>query len=283
MHAATPAASSPALARPTGVEEAARLLDDLGPDGEALAGGTWVMRAPQRREPFARTYVSLRGIDALREVDEGDPVLLGALATHDRLARLPPGLLGAVRDAARLSAVPAVRAVATLGGNLCARGFAHAELAAALLALDASVEVATGSGSRLVPLDDYLDERPRGLLVRAVVRRSDAVSAYARLTVRATGEYPVCGVAVAATIAADAIVEARVAVVAFEERACLVPAAGEALRGIAIDDGPGCLAAGRLGAEALPVRDGLEAPGWYRLAVLPALLRDAVRSLGGAA
>lgn len=283
MQAATAAARGPSLVRPTSVAEAAGLLDDLGAAGQALAGGTWAMRAPQRREPFASTYVSLAAIDELRRVDEGDPVSLGALATHDRLARLAPGLLGALRDAARLSGVPAVRAVATLGGNLCARGFAHAELTAALLALEASVEVATAPGSRLLPLDAYLEERPPGLLVRAVVPRTDAVSAYARLTVRATGEYPVCGVAVSAVLDGGVIGEARVAVVAVDERARLLPAAAEALRGVAVGDEAACLAAGRHGAQGLPGRDGLDAPGWYRLAVLPALLRDAARSLGGGA
>lgn len=269
--------------RPTSVEEAARLLDELDGDGQALAGGTWSMRAPQRGEPFARTYVSLAGVEELRRVDEDDPVVLGALATHDRLARLAPGLLGAVRDAARLSAVPAVRAVATLGGNICARGFAYAELTAALLALEADVEVATAEGSRLVALDEYLGTRPPGLVVRAVVPRTAAVSAYARLTVRATGEYPVCGVALAATLQDGVISGARVAVVAVDERARLVPAAADALLGIAIGDEDALLAAGRVAAAGLPVRDGLDAPGWYRLAVLPPLLRDAALSLGGAA
>ena len=94
-----------------------------------------------------------------------------------------------------------------------------------------------------------------------------------------------CGVAVAADARRRRrSATARVAVVAVDERARLLPAAAEALRGVAVGDEAALLAAGRhRRRRGCPVRDGLDAPGWYRLAVLPALLRDAARSLGGGA
>jgi carbon-monoxide dehydrogenase medium subunit len=70
----------------------------------------------------------------------------------------------------------------------------------------------------------------------------------------------------------------RVAASAVDVRPRLLAAAAEALDGVDPADEAAVLAAGRAGAAELPEYDGLDAPGWYRLAVLPALLRDAVDS-----
>src|SRR5947208_1823574 len=99
----------PTLEQPGTLADALRLLDALGGDAEPLAGGTWVLRAPSRGEAWKRTYVALDRIDELRRLDP--PAFLGALVTHRELTPLG----GALGEAARLSAFPAVRAVATLG------------------------------------------------------------------------------------------------------------------------------------------------------------------------
>lgn len=275
---------TPTLVAPTTLAEAVGELAALGGDGAALAGGTWVMRAHQRGESFAATYVSLLEIAELADVAVGEQSSLGALLTHDDLAALDEdaGPLGAVVQAARTSAFPAVRAVATLGGNLCATGFREAELSAALLALDAKVEVVSPSGTEVLPLDAYLDTRPEGVLARAHVPcPAGRRSAYRRLTVLRGSEYPVCGVAVSFTLAGDVIREARVAAAAVDTRPRVLASAAEALEGVDPTDEAAVLAAGRAGTTELPEYDGLDAPGWYRLAVLPALLRDAVRAATG--
>ena len=159
------------LVAPATLDEAVGELDALGGDAALLAGGTWVMRAHHRGEPFAHAYVSLLEVPELAAATLGERSSLGALLTHEDLAALDPdaGPLGAIAQAARTSAFPAIRTVATLGGNLCAAGFREAELSAALLALDAEVEVVSPAGTTILPLDTYLDTRPAGILARAHV------------------------------------------------------------------------------------------------------------------
>src|SRR5215218_171590 len=156
-----------AVHEPRTVDEAARLLASFGDAGEALAGGTWVMRSRARRSH----YVSLRGLDALRGVERFErKVRIGALVTHAELAALETGAgpLGGLAEAARRSAFPAVRNVATLGGNLAAP-FPEADLVPPLLAAAATIELALPGGREAVPLEAWMrGARPAGALITGV-------------------------------------------------------------------------------------------------------------------
>ncbi len=68
-----------------------------------------------------------------------DRVSFGASVTHAALAKAIAGLPGleGLAAAATGAANPAIRRVATVGGNLCALDFAAADLVPTLLALDA--------------------------------------------------------------------------------------------------------------------------------------------------
>jgi carbon-monoxide dehydrogenase medium subunit len=71
---------------------------------------------------------------------------------------------------------------------------------------------------------------------------------------------------------------ARVAVGSVEERARLCEAAAAALAGGVLDH-DSAVEAGRAAADECTGRDGVDAPGWYREAVLPTLVRRAVTRL----
>jgi carbon-monoxide dehydrogenase medium subunit len=262
-----------ALHRATSLEEAVSTLAGLGADGAALAGGTWIMRAPIRREQMKGTYVALTDIPELRRRDRER---LGALLTHRELETEP----GALGEAARGSGPPAVRNVATLGGSVCASPFPESDLVPALLVLDAALVLASPSGEALVRLADYLParaSRPAGELVTAVALGAAGswASAFERLTVRHGDEYAVANVAVSLELGADgAVTDARVAVGCVEQQARRVPEAERALVGQRADAAAGD-AAGHAAAAALAARDGGDAPGWYRTAVLPPLVRRA--------
>ncbi len=268
---------------PATVEESVHLLEAIGDGGDLLAGGTWVMRdAAPRGE-----YVALRRIAALRGVttDAGE-VRIGAMTTHAELAALDdggPALAGLV-EAARRSAFPAVRNVATLGGNLAAP-FPEADLVPPLLAARATLEIATPAGARDVAVAEWVTgpRPPRALIVAARVAVPGGRRAwFERLTVRAAAEYSLVSAAVSVDVAGDGtIAAARVAVGAAEPAPRLVPEAGAALLGRRPDTEAG-EAAGRAAEESLTGRDGLDAPGWYRIAVLPTLLGRALARLGDA-
>ena len=262
------------------LEDAVRELSRLGDDGAALAGCTWIMRAPSRGERLRRTYVSLQDLGELRLVAVGDPTLVGALVTHAELAGIEHRALGALAEAARRSANRAVRNVATLGGNLCARPFPASDLVPALLACEATVQVVSAAGTDELALGGW-GARPAGEIVTGVrlPAPEDRRSWYGRLTVRGSSEYPIAGVAVSVDVAGDGTVAAaRVAVGGVEEAARRVPEAEAALAGARLTPESGT-AAGEAAAEAMVGRDGVDAPGWYRLAVLPRVCRDVVERL----
>jgi CO/xanthine dehydrogenase FAD-binding subunit len=143
-----------------GVHDA--LADGAGP----LAGGTYLM--PRLNEPDSRPtrLVSLRraGLDRVavteRAVSLGATVTLARVEDDDRLAVLH----GCVRA---IAARP-VRTLATVAGNLFVPQ-PYGDLAVALLALDAEIELSGAEGPRLQPLGALLDTGVRnGELVTAV-------------------------------------------------------------------------------------------------------------------
>ncbi|ADB52530.1 FAD binding domain-containing protein [Conexibacter woesei] len=275
----------------TSVQEAVATLERLGERAAPLAGGTWIMRAPSRREQPCATYVDVRAIDELSVLDVAeDGARVGAGVTHQRLAALAPdGSLDVVREAAAASAFPAVRSVATVGGNIAAADFAEADLVPALLAADARVELASGDGRSVEPLADYLPRRTASgtPLIAAVVvpRAAGRRSAYERLTIRAGGEYAVAAVALSLDLDDDGVVvAARLALGAVEATARRFDAEAQALVGERAGAGP-ARAVGEAVGSACAARDDDAAPAWYRRTVLPVLVERAAARIaaGGAA
>jgi carbon-monoxide dehydrogenase medium subunit len=264
----------------TSVTEAVDALADLGERGAPLAGATWIMRGRLRGEPEKRVYISLAGIAELAGVAVNGQLRAGALATHTDLSVLD-GALAAVGEAASRSAFPAVRNVATLGGNLCARPFPEADLLPALLAAEAKVRLAGPDGEHLLGVEEYMasrESRPVAELITEVLAPApgNRRSAYERLTVRGGGEYAIASVAVSVDLDDSGIVRgARVALGSVEDVARASAAGAAELVGGPLDPAAAERCGSAAALEATP-REGLDAPGWYRAAVLPALVRRAV-------
>ena len=109
------------------------------------------MRAPLRQERHDLSYVAISKIAALRELSVGErEVSIGACVTHAEIARELTSVpdCRALALAAGNAANPAIRQVATIGGNLCAANFAAADFVPALLCLDAEIELHGLGGSR---------------------------------------------------------------------------------------------------------------------------------------
>ena len=269
---------------PASLEEAVAAVADRG--ATPLAGATWIMRAPVRGERLDGAYVMLAGLSELCAIEIRDAeIAIGAAVTHASLASALEGIADCrgLAQAARSAANPAIREVATVGGNLCAAAFAAADLAPALIALDAQVEIATPSGVQRRPIDAFLAERarlsPGWLLTRVVAPRSGRRSAHARLPLRKAGDYPVAIVSVSLDRRPDGRAAAvRIAVGSVEPFARRWTELEQALEG--------CIVEAETAAEAARERigdfrgrDGVEAPGWYRTEVLPSLVRAAFRDI----
>jgi len=266
------------------VSDAVSALTDQGPSAELFAGGTWIMRAPLRQEKERHSYVALSKLPELSVITVSEnEISIGSCVTHAELAEALDGLpdMHVLVTAAAKSANPAIRRVATVGGNLSTVKFSAADLVPAMLCLEAEVEFMSEAGIERMPLGDYL-HRPAGaarVMTRVILPRSEALSAHARLPLRKAGDYPVAIVSIAVARRADGLIAAaRVAVGSVENVARRWQTLESAMSGLALDPH---LIAGRA-AELLGdfrARDGIEADGWYRLKVLPTLVRRALETI----
>lgn len=275
--------------RANSLSDALSALHERGAHGQAIAGGTWVMRSLLRGETQDRAYVSLCGLEELRHVHIGKAEIdIGACVTHSELAlalRSEPRCR-ALAVAAGSSANPAVRNVATIGGNLCALDFAAADLVPALMALGALVELEDAGGRERIPIEQFMAIRGSlapGRLVRRVIvplqTGSDLVSAHVRLPLRKAGDYPVAIVSVAVSLGHNGAVEhARVAVGSVESSARRWHRLEAELMGRPLE-ATSCAGLAEAVAGDFVGRDGVEAPGWYRSKVLPTLVGRAVAQL----
>ncbi|HEY8491862.1 MAG TPA: FAD binding domain-containing protein [Dehalococcoidia bacterium] len=152
--------------RPSTLEEAVRALDR--PGAVPLAGGTDLLVALQRpgehqdRPPLLVDIKGIAEAQGIRQTASG--LRIGALATAAQLAGDPLvwAEAAALAEAARATAAPALRRRATLGGNLCTPHPAG-DVATALVALGAEVEIAGRDGRRTVDVEAFLSRRDRAL------------------------------------------------------------------------------------------------------------------------
>lgn len=276
--------AQPDLGEVTSPRTLPEALAAISAGGRPVAGATWILRAPLRHEPMPRHLVSLAGIEALaRPEPRPGALVLGAMATHEALiATIPPGReLRALALVAERAANPGIRRIATLGGNLCAADFAASDLVPALLCLDARVALASPAGPETLPMEDFLARRrdlAGALLTHVEIPRADRRSAHERLPMRRAGDYPCAIVSLSATLVDGVIRDIRIALGAVEPVPRRWRALESALAGQRLDPAAAETAARDL-AGALAARDAVDAPGWYRLSVLPALLRRALATL----
>jgi len=144
----------PAYARPTRIDDALKLLARGGLT--VLAGGTDFY--PTRvGKPLGEDILDLTALAELRGIREhSDHWRIGATTTWTEVieAKLPP-MFDCLKLAAREVGGKQIQNSGTLAGNLCNASPA-ADGVPPLLALDASVEIASISGSRVLPLAQFI-------------------------------------------------------------------------------------------------------------------------------
>ena len=257
-------------------------LNEWGSAGAPFAGGTWIMRSPIRHEPHKPHYVAIGKIPELTAIRiDADVVEIGAAVTHAALAWALADLreFDVLATAAGRSANPAIRAMATIGGNLSTSEFAAADCVPALLCLDAEVEVSSPGDQERIGLERFLKIRPTleagRLLTRIILPRRDRNTAHARLPLRKSGDYPAAIVSLAMSFDAAARVQtARIAVGSVEPVARRWERLEAALVGRPLDPALAAEVAAEL-ADEFTGRDSVDMPAWYRVCVLPSLVRRA--------
>jgi 4-hydroxybenzoyl-CoA reductase subunit beta len=310
---------------PRTVAEAAAILAAEGPGAMLIAGGTDLLPNMKRRHQAPRTLVSLRHIDALRQVRNGSGLALGAGLTLTQVIR-EAGERSALRQAAAQVATVHLRNMGTLGGNLCLDtrctyynqnyewrkaidfclkkdgevcwvataskrcvAVSSTDCAPALIALGATAKLVSAAGERELPLEalynndgiEYLAKRPGELLTEVSIPGTFNRSTYWKLRRRGAFDFPVLGVAAAASVTADGTVRAaRIAVGAAASRPFLVEKAASLLVGRKLSDEVIAQAATLVASRAKPL-DNADLDLYWRKQVAPDLAGYALRELRG--
>jgi len=225
--------------RPSTIEDAVAALSRT--PSRVLAGGTDVMPTLVDRVQDL-PFVDIGRVEGLSGISREDDVIrIGARTTWTDVIRadLPPAF-AALAQAAREVGSVQIQNVATIAGNLCNASPA-ADGVPPLLILDASVELASVRGRRVVLLRDFIrgnrvtDRRPDELLSAILVPRSfqSARSAFLKLGSRRYLIISIAMAAAAVVVGEDGLIsEARLAVGACSSVAQRLDALEQDLAGV---------------------------------------------------
>ena len=269
--------------QPETVDDAVKLLA-ADEDARCIAGGATLvaMMNAQLVEPSA--LISLRGIaelSAIAGLDDGS-VRIGAMARHRAIAEHDgfDGGQRVVRDAARVIGHPAIRNMGTIGGSI-SHADAAADYPAALVAANATIEIAGAGGTREVEAGaffvDYLETAlEEGEIVTAVrlPAAAAAASAYEKFA-RVEGDFATVSAAVVVTMDGATCRDIRLAVGSCAAFPVRVAEAEDALEGSGLADDDVNGAAEMIVAACDPVSD-FRGSAEYRLALVPVMLRRAI-------
>jgi carbon-monoxide dehydrogenase medium subunit len=220
--------------RPSTVNDALQLLGETG-EAKLLAGGHSLIPAMKLRLAQPPALIDLGRIAELNYIrQDGARLRIGAMTTHHQIetsdllkAKCPllPEVAATIGDAQ-------VRNRGTIGGAIV-----HADPAAdwpaAIVALDAEMEIAGPTGRRTVPAADFFVEmmqsavQPGEILVEIRVPVTSASVAYVKFAQKASG-FAIAGVA--AVIDEDGR-QVRLGVTGASTKAFRATAAEQALRG----------------------------------------------------
>ena len=239
--------------RPTALEEAQDAYLIHGPKAMFISGGTDLIPNLKHRLFEPEHLISLRGVASLKGISRlGDVLRIGATETLTATAAHPlvRRLFPALSEAAGAVAGPQLRNSGTIGGNVCletrctyynqtefwrnALGYclkkdgdachvtrvgrkcvaAHsADTPPVLACLDASVEIADRSGTRVVPVTEFFVadgiantvRGPHDLVVSVHIplRSASLRQGYAKLRQRRSIDFPLLTVAVSAEMTED--------------------------------------------------------------------------------
>jgi carbon-monoxide dehydrogenase medium subunit len=207
-----------------------------------LAGGTDLLVQIREGRKQPRYLIDVKGIqEADGLILSGDDLSIGALASI-RTLETSPSVLEKVpllaQAAARLGSVQ-IRHRATIGGNLC-NASPSADMAPALLALEAQAEICGKTGRRVIDLDKFfVGPGATGLgdgeiltRLKIPLSRKRHGAEYYKLSTRKAMDLAFVGVAVFLELdGGDRISKARIALGAVSPTPVRVPSAEKRLEG----------------------------------------------------
>ncbi|MBZ9816120.1 FAD binding domain-containing protein [Mesorhizobium sp. CA7] len=230
-----------------------------------LGGGTLVVRAANEGDVAVSNLIRVNDPGLSQIAVSGGKVRLGASVTMAAIARHPE--LAALAPAARAVGGPAIRNMATVGGNLFAPA-PYGDFAVALLALDATVVTQAGE----VPIETFLADRDtsRAILTAVDIALPKAESfRFLKVSRVKPKGVSVLSIAALLELASDGTVtSARIALGCMADRPMRALAAEKALLGCKLTPQEIAPALTAASEGIAPITDPI-ASAWYRAEVLP--------------
>lgn len=268
--------------RATSVDEAIGLLAD-NEGAKLLAGGHSLLPMMKLRLATPTVLVDVGGIDELRSLDqEGGELVVGSMTTHAEIAASSDvrASHGALAEAAAAIGDVQVRNCGTLGGSL-AHADPAADYAAAVLALDAEINVRGPNGERTIAAAELFvglletSLQPGELITSVRFPKASGASVYEKFEQPASG-FAIVGVA--AEIGKDngTCTGARLAATGLSDRPVRLLAVEEALSGGGLGDDEIAAAAAAADSNLESVREDLYAKEDYRRHLLRVITERAV-------
>jgi carbon-monoxide dehydrogenase medium subunit len=277
---------------PASLQEALGLLREHGDDAKLIAGGTALVILMKQRLVRPAVLVSLQRVAELRGVEAYDGgVRIGALTTHREAENAPlvRDRLPVLAETLRHVATVRIRNVGTLGGNL-AHADPNQDPPPTLIALNASLELVSADGERVVPVDEFFTdyyetalqagEVVRAIRVPGLPARSKA--AYTKFLPRTADDYATVAVSVVVTTdeSGQRCEDARIALGSVGSTPVHATAVEAALRGQPLTPDVIRAAAAEVKAEVDPITDILGSSEYKRDMAEVWVRRTIERALG---
>ena len=142
---------------PDSLQDALELISEHQEDGKILSGGHSLIPLLKLRLSEPEVLIDIGRIDGLDQISESNGVVeIGPRVTHSELVHsdVISGRLPLLAAAASVIGDPQVRNVGTVGGNI-AHADPASDLPAAMVCLNATIELQSAGGSRSVAIDDF--------------------------------------------------------------------------------------------------------------------------------
>ncbi len=268
---------------PQSVDEAVGLLAEHGPSLLVMSGGTLAMPLINEGVSMPEVVMGLRraGLDYVE--NSGGSLKIGAAATMTQM--LAQDAIPLLREAAHSIGGWAIRNMGTVGGNLFAPP-PSGDLAAALLALDATLKLVSKQGERNLPLAEFYTGflttalEPGEIVAEIAVPLPQGKTVYLKHGRKHANTPAVVTVAAHLVLNGGQVETARLALNGVGPHPLRAKNAEAALAGKALDEAAISAAAQAAAAECEPFTDAI-ASEWYRRKMVDVFVRRALTQLAG--
>ena len=146
---------------PKSLRRASQLLKEHKGEAKLIAGGVSLVALMKNRLVRPGVLVNIKAISGLDKITfhQRNGLKLGPLVIHRRIATDPQirERFTLLAEAASQIGSPAIRNIATAGGNLC-HADPNGDLAPALLCLNARLKLMSATGKRAVSVDEFCSD-----------------------------------------------------------------------------------------------------------------------------